>query len=405
MSTSVQCVRCLYTSDHPFGITFDSEGVCSGCRTHLEKQSFDIDKRRSIFLEHIQNIQDSSLARNLDYDCILPVRGTPEYFYLVNYVKNTLKLNPLVVAYNSQFNSFVGIQNLDLIRHVFDVDLIHYTSNPIVYKKLIRHSLSSFDSIRWPFLAGETSFPVRIAVEKNIPLIIWAYHQPTEQVGIHSYDHFNRMTRHSRHEFDLMGHEGHQIIDVGSLVSSNDIFDVSYPFNMDLLKHKIVGLYASNYIPWDSKEYAEEMIKRFGAKSALNGRTFDTYDRVDDMTYMSIHDVIKYCKLGYSRVRDNLCREIRFGRITRLDALDAENYYTSLSAEEGVERFLDWLGMDYQSFNWFLKRLPYYETYQKLTRNTTVVSAPPISCDFTANSPPVNSSHRFITFGKGIVLR
>jgi len=403
MTTIFQCKRCLYTSDHPFGITFDSEGVCSGCRTHSEKQCFDLDKRKSLFLDHIHSIHNACLSRNPDYDCILPVRGTPEYFYLVNYVKNTLNLNPLVVAYNSHFNSFVGIQNLDLIRHVFDVDLIHYTSNPIIYKKLIRHSLASFDSIRWPFLAGETSFPVRIAVEKNIPLIIWAYHQPTEQVGIHSYDHFNRMTRHSRHEFDLMGYEGHQIIDVGSLVSLSDIYDVSYPSNSDLIKHKVVGLYAANYIPWDSKLYAEDMIQSFSAKSARNDRTFDTYDRIDDMTYMSIHDIIKYCKLGYSRVRDNLCREIRFDRINKIDAIEAEKYYNSFPADEGVHRFLDWLDMDYGSFNWFLKRLPYYDNYQSLI-NSSFSTIPPISSDFLVNSDPVGSSDKFITFGKGIAL-
>ena len=35
------CKRCLYTSNHPLGITFDDEGVCSGCRVHEEKDVLD----------------------------------------------------------------------------------------------------------------------------------------------------------------------------------------------------------------------------------------------------------------------------------------------------------------------------------------------------------------------------
>ena len=31
------CIRCLYSELHPLNITFDEEGVCSGCRVHEEK--------------------------------------------------------------------------------------------------------------------------------------------------------------------------------------------------------------------------------------------------------------------------------------------------------------------------------------------------------------------------------
>ena len=35
------CKRCLYTNHHPFGITFNEEGVCSGCLIHEEKDALD----------------------------------------------------------------------------------------------------------------------------------------------------------------------------------------------------------------------------------------------------------------------------------------------------------------------------------------------------------------------------
>ena len=35
------CTRCLYPKNHPLGIVFDDEGVCSGCRVHEEKDEID----------------------------------------------------------------------------------------------------------------------------------------------------------------------------------------------------------------------------------------------------------------------------------------------------------------------------------------------------------------------------
>ncbi len=96
------------------------------------------------------------------------------------------------------------------------------------------------------------------------------------------------------------------------MIHPSEVEDIHYPTNSDLKKNNIVGIYLSNYLPWDSRRYSEEMIAKFGASAAKNKRTFDTYDRIDDKTYMTIHDILKQAKLGYSRVTDNLCREIRF---------------------------------------------------------------------------------------------
>ena len=224
------CNKCLYSTNHPFGLNFNQDDVCTGCITHSEKFDLNWQKR----FEKLKIKVNSFKKNNTDYDCIVPVRGTPEYFYLLDVVINQLNLRPLVVCYNSHFNSHAGIKNIDLLRETFDVDFIHYTSNPLVYKKLIKESLSNLNSMRWPFLAGETQFPVKIAIEKKISLIIWPYYQPNEQVGLHSYTEENEMSRRSRHEYDLLKNEPNDFINVGSLISKFDIEDIEYPSNSDL---------------------------------------------------------------------------------------------------------------------------------------------------------------------------
>lgn len=138
-----------------------------------------------------------------------------------------------------------------------------------------------------------------------------------------------------------------------------DIEDIKYPENVNLDRLGVRGIYLSNYIPWDSRRFSEEMIAKFSALASKNKRTFDTYDRIDDVTYMTIHDVIKQAKLGYSRVTDNLCREIRFKRISKEDARSVESFYQAEYPRVEIEHFLRWLGMDYQGFQWYLDHLPF----------------------------------------------
>jgi N-acetyl sugar amidotransferase len=394
-----ECARCLYDERHPFGLVLDAAGICSGCRVHEEKEDLDWPRRLDLLSERV-----AARARgSRSYDCIVPVRGTPEHFIVLDIVINRLGLRPLVVAYNTQFNSRVGIRNVDLMREVFDVDVEFYASNPLTYRKLVRESLVRMASVRWPLLAGVTQFPVRTAVDKRIPLVIWPYHQPTEQVGTHSYLEECAMSRRDRHEYDLMGIEPDELVTTDTLLTRRDVEDLRYPSDAELARHDVVGLYLANYLPWDSRSYSEEAIERFGAVAAANPRTFDTYDRIDDMTYMTAHDLLKQAKLGYSRVTDNLVREIRFGRIERETAREVESCFQGEFPREQLRVLLDWLGMSEDALRWLLRRLPHGEPAESADR-TLSADAQRFVDEYVVNGGTVHDPLGFTIFGKGLEL-
>ena len=79
-----QCSKCLYTSLHPLGITFNNEGVCSGCQIHEEKDSLDWDDRFQALKKIIKPYQKGKKQ----YDCIVPVTGANDSHYIVHVVKN-----------------------------------------------------------------------------------------------------------------------------------------------------------------------------------------------------------------------------------------------------------------------------------------------------------------------------
>ena len=91
-NTSVQtCKRCLYNTNHPLGLVLDSEGICSGCRVHEEKDTLDWAERWQR-LEQLVKPYRSRDTRN--YDCIVPVSGAGDSFFIVHLVKERLGLQP-----------------------------------------------------------------------------------------------------------------------------------------------------------------------------------------------------------------------------------------------------------------------------------------------------------------------
>ena len=345
-----QCKRCLYKSTHPLGITFDEEGICSGCRIHEEKDKLNWNERWDK-LEKI--VKDYKRTKEYSYDCIVPVSGSQDSYFIVHTVKNRLKLNPLLVTYNKYFNTPLGIRNLSNLRIKFNCDILVQNINPKSVKNITRETFRRFGNIYWPCIAGQTVFPVQIAVKYKTPLIIWGAHQGLEQVGMFSHSHEVEMTRRYRKDHDLMGYEADDLLSIENTITEKDIWQYRYPSDHEINEIGIRGIYLGNYLRWDPKAQHEEMIKKFDYKTSRFNRTFDCYDFVDCFNYMQIHDLLKFYKHGYSKVTDHACREIRFGRITRERGIKLVNYY-QFKEIKYQNLFAKWLGISEDSID-FIK--------------------------------------------------
>jgi len=346
------CKRCLYTTNHPFGLVIDEEGVCSGCRVHEEKDKLDWSERWDKLLKLVKEYKSTD-PRN--YDCIIPVTGAGDSFYITHIVKNKLGLNPLLVNYNNYYNTPLGIHNLATLRSVFNCDILTMHVNPKSVKKIINTTMRILRSFHWPAIAGQTVFPVQTALSHKIPLIIWGGHQGLEQVGMFSHLHEVEMTRRYRHDHDLMGYEADDLIQVYDSLTEKDIWQYRYPSNKDIEEIGIRGIYLGNYIRWDPLAQHKLMVKKFNYKSSHLNRTFDKYDHVDDWFYMNNHDLLKQYKCGYGKVLDHACREIRHKRITREKGQKLVDYYSKQKPLYN-DLFCDWLGIDRSSMNFLLNK-------------------------------------------------
>jgi N-acetyl sugar amidotransferase len=410
------CKRCLYNSKHPLFLTIDEDGICSGCRVHEEKDELNWFEREKKLITILDNYRNKN---STNYDCIIPVSGARDSFFIVHKIKTEYGLNPLLVTYNKQYNTSTGVRNLAKLRTVFDCDILTLTVDPNKVKKITRATLRRFGSIYWHVLAGQTVFPVQIAVRMKIPLIVWGVHQGVDQVGMFSHLDEVEMTRKYRKEHDLMGFEAEDLIDNEfDFVTKEDVNAFVYPDDKEIEKVGVRGIYLSNYIRWDSRSQHEKMIDLYGYETASQSRTFDTYNDVDCWNYSDVHDYLKLIKHGYGKVLDHATREIRLKHMDRSTAINLIKKYM-YTPPKNLSPFLEWIGMTENAFNfvvdqfrnplfwerddeyhWQLKILPYgldSDTEWKVSDTTYK--------DFilTPKGQSADKEDNYILIGKGTV--
>jgi len=401
------CKRCLYNTNHPLGLVIDDDGICSGCRIHEEKDTLDWMNRWQL-LERL--VKDYQVKDKSNYDCIIPVSGGMDSYFIVHMVKEKLGLNPLLVTYNKYWNTPLGIKNLANLRVRFNCDLLMQNVNPHSVKRIVKTTLRSFGSIYWHCIAGQTVFPVQVAVRKKIPLIIWGAHQGMEQVGMFSHEHEVEMTRRYRKDHDLMGFEADDLLSNFDILSERDVWQYRYPEDEELNSVGVRGIYLNNYVRWDPKKQHELMIEKYAYETTKFNRTFDCYDYVDCYNYMNLHDVLKYYKTGISKVSDHASREIRHGRLSKKVALGLVAHHQKFDPKY-VNIFCEWLGINERSLQYVMDRHRNKDIWEydnnrnwvlKNKANIVPERKFPTNYSFTENSSFARDiGEGYITIGKG----
>jgi N-acetyl sugar amidotransferase len=340
------CSRCTYPSNHPLYLTFDKKQVCSGCRTHEEKDEIDWSCRFKKLEDIVESYRNKS---GNNYDCVIPVSGGKDSYFIVHTAIKTLGLNPLLVTFNSGYNTKIGIRNLANLLTKFDCDCIEYTIGRQLTKRLTRKSLKTMGSMYWHVLAGRSTYPVQVAAHLKIPLIIWGSNGWMDQIGQFSHDDEIEMTKKVRKEHALMRFDAEDMIDEELGITAKDVKRFKYPSDHALQAVGVRGIYLDNFIRWDSKTQHELMIDLYDYETCAQERTFNTYEDVECFHLAGLHDYVRFLKYGFGTVSDHASREIRLKRMTREEGIDMVSKYQHVIPSD-FQVFLDWIDMSKDEF-------------------------------------------------------
>jgi N-acetyl sugar amidotransferase len=118
------CTRCVMDTTDP-EITFDEAGVCSHCRSFdaFSAKLPGLEQRKEQLARIVEEIKD--WGKNKEYDCILGLSGGVDSSFVALKAKE-LGLRPLVVHFDSGWNSEIAVKNIENIVRKLGFDLYTY---------------------------------------------------------------------------------------------------------------------------------------------------------------------------------------------------------------------------------------------------------------------------------------
>ena len=360
------CKNCFYPENSKPTIIFDKNGICSGCNYNQSRNDEDVDwlEREKQFEKIMDDAKKTAREKGNSHDCIIPVSGGKDSHFQVWLLKEKYNMNPLLVSYNHGFNSPSGLRNLNNLVEKSGCDFVKYTAGVDSVRKIARYMIEKVGDLTWHYHAGIKTYPIKVAAEKKIPLIVWGEHAYAEMTGMVTLKEYVEFTKWSRTEHDMRGIEPLELIGKNN-ITIKDIEPYIYPDDNLILENDIRGIYLSNYFKWDAEQQARLMKKiwNFGCITYEKERTFNLFAKIDDHAN-EVHDYMKFVKFGYGRATDDASTEIRHKKLSREDGIYLIKKYDHVEPSS-LDFYCDFLGLTKKEFYDFLEKFRDLKAWKK----------------------------------------
>lgn len=344
------CTKCVIPETSE-SVYFDDKGVCSVChQIEYKKTEIDWESRMQEFDTLLEAHRGTG-----EYDCIVPYSGGKDSAYTLWYLVTVKKLKCLVVSFDHGFLRPRMLENRRRTLRRLGQDLMTFTPNWQVVKKLMYESLRRRGDFCWHCHTGIFAYPMRVAVRFKIPLIIWG--EPTgEYASFYSYDEreevneerFNRFVNLGITAQDMQGMMDNHVSDYP--VEERDLLPYTYPSRRELRELKCNSVLLGYYIPWDVKNQVDIIKSELGWEGDEVEGIPPEYDYEKIECYMQgVRDYLKYLKRGIGRTNHLTGIDIRNGRKTREEAIKLMEEFDG-KRPPSLDIFLKYVGLSEQEF-------------------------------------------------------
>jgi N-acetyl sugar amidotransferase len=342
------CKTCLQTDTRP-GIKFDQNGICPACNYHGFLQTVDWDERRR---ELDQIVEFGKSNNRSGYDCIIGVSGGKDSTRQAFFVKNVLKMNPLLVSlgYPPEQVTQRGVDNVsNMINHGFDC--ISINPSPQVWRKLMRKGFFEFTNwAKSTELALFSSVP-RFAIAYQIPLIWWGENAAL-QLGDLNVMGKNGSDGNNLRKMNTLG-GGDITWLLNEEVRKSDILQYIYPSEKDM---EVANLRIT-FLGYFWKDWSLIDNGMFSCLRGLEIRDEKPWEIGDplgitslDEDWVTLNQMIKYLKYGFGRISDYVNEDIRNKRITREEGVLLCEKYDGKCSEDYIKSFAEYINITTDDF-------------------------------------------------------
>lgn len=355
----IYCKNCVMPNTRP-GISFNEEGICSACQAYERRKSIDWDARWKEFNE----ICDKYRGMNGDGpDCAIAVSGGKDSHYQVHLMKNVMRMNPILLSVEDNFPmTEAGKHNLRNISEEFGCDIISMKPNIRAQKKLMRYMFEQYGKPTWYIDRLIYTYPLIMAHRLNTPLLVYGENVSFEYGGENSKETYS--AREQLNNGVASGVEEAELIrETG--VTAQDLYLTRAP-EQEVLD-SLDPIYISYFVPWNSfRNY--EFAKKHGFHDLTHEwiRTHEVqnFDQVDSRAYL-VHPWLKYPKFGHTSATDYSSRMVRYGLITRDQAIQNVREHDGFLDPLCVRDFCEFCGYSETEFWNIVDSLYNQEIFEK----------------------------------------
>lgn len=340
------CKKCVQPDTRP-GIKFNEEGICPPCQYMDKFTEIDWEFRE----KELQKIIKFGKAHNVSgYDCIIGISGGKDSTRQAMYVREELGLIPLLVSctYPPEQQTERGAYNLaNLISLGFDT--ISVGPGPQTWKKLMRQGFLKYGNwARSTEMALYASLP-RTAIAYHIPLIFLG-ENPAIQLGDLGVGSMNWDANRMKNSNTIVGGPNQLLVDG---INEQEIIWYHYPSDeeMEYAKLQIVylGYFWKNFTKIDNAAFSVTHGLEIREDLPQNEGALFPFEALDE-DFTIVNQYFKYLKYGFGRVTDQVCEEIRFGRMDRQRAIEYLKKYDGKCSPKYIKQFCDYLEISEEVF-------------------------------------------------------
>ncbi len=312
----IYCQRCCMPETQD-GQAFDEMGYCNVCQSAEHKMRINwVERRKSL-----EEILAAAKTENRDkpYDCLIPISGGKDSTFQLHVLVKEYGMRPLAVTFSHNWFNSTGMYNLLNSLEKFDVDHIMFTPKRSQVNSLAKKSLGEIGDACWHCHAGIGAFPLKMAIEYDIKLVIWG-ESVAESSSRGTYK--NPILKFDQDYFEKVSAK----VSVSNMADENlplsQLAAYQQPDAKSYSTAEIQGIHLGDYIFWDEERQTEFVKENYGWKETNIEGTYKRYKSAECIM-PGVHDFACYLKRGYGRASFHASSDVRAGLVTREEAFES----------------------------------------------------------------------------------
>ena len=311
----VFCKKCTISNQRP-RISFNSKGICSACQfAEFKRKKINWKKRE----DELLRLLDKYRSKTNKNDIIVPCSGGKDGSWVAHQLKYKYGMNPLCVTWRPIIQTDIGKRNLKNFINV-GFDHILGKADPETLRKLTSLSFNLLGEPFQPFIYGQYNYPVKIAVENNISVMMYGENGEVEYGGdmTYAFKPYNDFKVRDKHYFSKISPKYWKKYKINQ--SKLDDFEAP-PLNK-IRKNKTQMHFFGYYKFWDPQEnfYYCQKNTNFEVNPNRTEGTYSKYASLDDKLD-GFHYYLMFIKFGIGRATSDSAHEVRDGKISREEAI------------------------------------------------------------------------------------